>query len=211
MRSKLFRGDSSERLTLLFAGWGMDDAPFASFPKRFDTWVVWDYADLRTGLPDVPRDRPVDLVAWSMGVWAATQVLDRAALATATTVNGTPWPIDETRGIPPTLFDATLAGLSEAGLARFRRRMCGAAGLAGFLAHVPTRDVEDLRRELTALGEGIRARPERPFAWTRAVACEGDRIFPLAAQRAAFPEALVRPGAHWAPEIFEALLGGRAP
>lgn len=197
---------------VLFAGWGMDDAPFAPFPKRFDTWVVWDYADLTQGLPKLPRDRPVDLIAWSMGVWAATQTLDRGALASATAVNGTPWPIDAARGIPPAIFDATLAGLSEAGIARFRRRMCGgAAGLAGFLAHAPARGPEDLRRELEALGAAIRSRPERPFAWTRAVACEGDRIFPLAAQRAAFPEAEVRPGAHWAPEVFAALLGGRAP
>ncbi len=211
MQVRRLSGKSETRLMLLFAGWGMDDAPFAPFARRYETWVVWDYAELG-GLPPLPADRPIDLVAWSMGVWAATQTVAREALASATAVNGTPWPIDAARGIPPAIFDATLAGLSEAGLARFRRRMCGgAAGLDAFLRHAPRRGLEDLRRELAALGEAIRTRPEQPFAWTRAIACDRDRIFPPEAQRAAFPGALARPGAHWAPEVFAALLAGEEP
>ena len=212
MQVRRLSGKSEARLMLLFAGWGMDDAPFAPFARRYETWVVWDYTDLAHGLPALPGGRPIDLVAWSMGVWAATQVLAREALASATAVNGTPWPIDAARGIPPAIFDATLAGLSETGLARFRRRMCGgAAGLEAFMRHEPARDVEDLRRELAALGKAIRSRPGRSFAWSRAIACEGDRIFSPAAQRAAFPGALARPGAHWAPEVFAALLAGEEP
>lgn len=190
----------------------MDATPFLPMVGAFDTAIVWDYTDLSTPLPFMKEARRVNLVAWSMGVWAATQTLDRAALASATAVNGTPWPIDDARGIPEAVFDATLAGFSKAGLLRFRRRMCGgAAGLAGFLAHAPQRSVADLGAELAALGQAIRARPERPFAWTRAIACAEDRIFPPAAQSAAFPEAVTRPGAHWAPEVFSALLRGEEP
>lgn len=187
----------------------MDATPFLPMVGAFDTAIVWDYADLSTPLPFLEGRRRVDVIAWSMGVWAATQTLPRAALASATAVNGTPWPIDDARGIPEAVFDATLAGFSEAGLLRFRRRMCGgAAGLAGFMAHAPQRTVADLGAELAALGQAIRARPERPFAWTRAIACTEDRIFPPAAQQAAFPTAELRPGAHWAPEVFAALLRG---
>lgn len=187
----------------------MDDTPFLPMVGAFDTAIVWDYADLSTPLPFLAAARRVELIAWSMGVWAATQTLDRAALSTATAVNGTPWPIDDVRGIPEAVFDATLAGFSEAGLLRFRRRMCGGAkGLAGFMAHAPRRTAEDLGGELAALGRAIRARPERTFAWTRAIVCADDRVFPPAAQRAAFPGAEERPGAHWAPEVFAALLGG---
>lgn len=211
MRHRFHPGASHDRTLLLFAGWGMDDAPFLELLGPHDTLVVWDYADL-SPLPEaILGDRPLHLIAWSMGVWAATQTLPRERLASATAVNGTPWPIDATRGIPPALFDATLANLSEAGIARFRRRMCGAAALGEFLRHAPQRDADDLRSELQALSSAIRTRQERPFAWDRAYACADDRIFPPATMRAAFPDVRLLPGAHWAPEVFRALLEGRAP
>ena len=211
VKTRLLSGASSERLLLLFAGWGMDVRPFEGMARAFDTLVVWDYREL-SGLPPLPGDRPVDVVAWSMGVWAAGQVLARGQVVSATAVNGTPWPIDEVRGIPPAVFEGTLAGFGAAGLMRFRRRMCGgAAGLKAFEAVAPERSVEELGEELAALGRAIGERPAGDFVWTRAVACREDRIFPLAAQQAAFPEALVRPGAHWAPEVFGRLLRGEEP
>lgn len=210
MQSAMYPGARRGRTVLFFLGWGMDPTPFEAMPRAWDTCFVWDYASL-DGLSALPEG-PVDLLAWSMGVWAAAQTLPRERLDSATAVNGTPWPIDAARGIPPAVFDATLAALSEAGIAKFRRRMCGgAAATADFLARAPKRSADDLAAELEALGRAIRERPERPFAWDRAFACEGDRIFPPAAQRAAFPDALSRPGAHWAPDLFADLLAGRAP
>lgn len=211
MKVEWINGKSSDRLVVFFAGWGMDAEPFRSGEKAYDTLIVWDYTEL-TGLPELPTDRPIDVIAWSMGVWAAQQVLAGKILASAAAVNGTPWPIDDTRGIPTAVFDGTLAGFSEAGLLRFRRRMCGGgAGLQSFLACAPKRTVDDLGAELAALGEAIRS-PERAIAdnsfWTRAIASSEDRIFPLAAQQAAFPQADVLPGAHWNPELFERLLNG---
>lgn len=211
MKVEWINGKSSKRLVVFFTGWGMDAEPFRSGEKAYDTLIVWDYTDL-TGLPALPVDRPIDVIAWSMGVWAAQHVLAKETVASATAVNGTPWPIDDTRGIPTAVFDGTLAGFSEGGLLRFRRRMCGGgAGLQSFLAHAPNRTVEDLGTELASLGGAIRA-PEHAVTdnsfWTRAIACSEDRIFPLAAQLAAFPQAEVVSGAHWAPELFEQLLNG---
>ncbi len=186
----------------------MDAMPFEPMLGEVDTLVVWDYADLTTPL-DLPQDKPIHLIAWSMGVWAATQVLSEVPLASATAVNGTPTPIDNTRGIPEAIFDGTLAGLNEPGLARFRRRMCGGGeGLKAFMARVPQRTLDDLVQELTLLGQNIRALPAKPFTWTQAYGATEDRIFPLAAQRAAFPNLVEVPGAHWAPELFAQLLKG---
>lgn len=208
METAFYPGLRHGETTVFFLGWGMDPTPFEGMARARDTLFVWDYTDL-SNPPPLPEG-PAHLIAWSLGVWAAAQTLPRGRLASATAVNGTPWPIDAARGIPPAIFDATLAGLSEAGLARFRRRMCGgAAALGGFLAHAPKRGVESLRAELAALGAAIRSRPGADFAWGGAVACRGDRIFPFAAQLAAFPGATAREGAHWAPEVFAALLGGR--
>lgn len=214
MKVEWIAGKSSERLVLFFTGWGMDAEPFRAGEKAYDTLIVWDYTEL-SGLPELPADRPVDVIAWSMGVWAAEQVLAGRTVASATAVNGTPWPIDERRGIPPAVFDGTLAGFSEAGLLRFRRRMCGGgAGLQAFLAVEPKRPVADLGAELAALGAAIRD-PARAVAdhsfWTRAIACREDRIFPLAAQQTAFPQAEVVSGAHWDGALFARFLNGEAP
>lgn len=186
----------------------MDDHVFERFTGTRDTLIVWDYTDLSTPLP--LDERPVEVIAWSMGVWAAMQTFPKTQVASATAVNGTPWPIDDTRGIPAAIFDGTLATYSDSGLARFRKRMCGgAAAMAEFLTHAPQRSTEDLGIELAALGDAIRSRPSSDFPWTRAIGCTGDRIFPLSAQRAAWPNLIEREGAHWDPALFEALLKGR--
>ena len=187
----------------------MDDHVFERFMGERDTLIIWDYTDLSTSLPF--DERPIELIAWSMGVWAATQTCPTERLLSATAVNGTPWPIDDTRGIPTAIFDGTLSTYSEAGLARFRKRMCGgAAATAEFMANAPQRTTEDLGTELAALGEAIRSRPEKPFPWTRAIGCSADRIFPITAQQAAFPDLQLHDGAHWNPALFEALLKGRS-
>ncbi|WP_373564497.1 pimeloyl-ACP methyl esterase BioG family protein [Sphingobacterium sp. E70] len=53
-----------------------------------------------------------------MGVWAASQVLPKLQMqhypiSTCTAINGTPFPIDDSRGIPVQVFRATLNTLSE--------------------------------------------------------------------------------------------------
>ncbi len=207
MKWSYFSGKQTERLCVFYTGWGMDDHVFERFMGERDTLVIWDYTDLSTALPF--DERPIDLIAWSMGVWAATQTCPTKKIASATAINGTPWPIDETRGIPPAIFDGTLATYSESGLARFRKRMCGgASALANFLENAPQRTTEALGTELAALGEAIRTRPQKSFPWTRAIGCTADRIFPITAQKAAFPELIERPGAHWEPTLFEAILKG---
>lgn len=207
MNYRLFKRSQNNRLLLVFAGWGMDDTPLTPLLGESNSAIVWDYTDLSTPLPFLSTFTEIHLIAWSMGVWAATQVLNTFPLASATALNGTPFPIDDTRGIPNAIFDATLNEFSTKGLERFRRRMCGSTeALNTFLKQAPTRTLEDLRCELASLSHAIRTNPSQPFHWTRAIACEQDRIFPCAHQCNAFPTALVRPGAHWMPELFQKLL-----
>lgn len=211
MKWRFYPGEESSILCVFYAGWGMDDTPFIPLLGKRDTLVVWDYTDL-TPLDFPFDDRPIVLIAWSMGVWAATQTFPTDHLQCAIAVNGTPFPIDETRGIPPAVFEGTLSGFSENGLARFRRRMCGGAtAMADFLTVAPKRSVDDLGTELAALGEAIQSRPPKAFPWTHAFGCKGDKIFPITAQQAAFPNLHITEGAHWNPELFGQLLSGALP
>lgn len=88
--------------------------------------ICYDYRTLDFDTSPLTGYTVIDVVAWSMGVWAASQVLSKVSLPIRRriAINGTPFPIDEKRGIPPAIFMGTLEGLNEASLRKFQRRMC---------------------------------------------------------------------------------------
>jgi len=179
------------RLLLFFNGWGMDERLLGMIepPAGRDLLAVCDYTDpqgaeaVRAAVAHYPA---VDLVAWSMGVWAAATVFAGPAGARfdkAVAVNGTGRPIDDVYGIPESLFHATLDNFSERARDSFFRRMCDGRDACGeFIPHAPLRDVEDQRRELHALARdtGLGVPPPGPF--TSAVVGSRDRIMPPANQ-----------------------------
>lgn len=137
-------------LLLFFNGWGMDrcvaDWLVSSSPAfdGRDIAVVYDYRDLT--LPDwlgeaVVGAESVELLAWSMGVWAAARAgLEKVDRAVA--LNGTPWPRDAERGISPEVFMGTLDGWNDANRQRFERRM---------MMGVPQDVVENVRSERSSV------------------------------------------------------------
>jgi biotin synthesis protein BioG len=178
--------EGNPRLLVFFNGWGMDERILGMVepPDRCDLLAVCDYADLqaapavRAAVASYPA---ADLVAWSMGIWAAATVFgpERSRFERAVAINGTGRPIDDDYGIPVHLFRATIDGFSARSRDSFFRRMCDGREACGeFLPHAPLRDLEDQRRELHALardaGEGLP--PPGPF--TCAVIGARDRIMP---------------------------------
>ena len=178
------------RLLLFFAGWGMDEHPFLQYaPQDSDFMICYDYRTLDFDTSPLTGYTVIDVVAWSMGVWAASQVLSKGSLAIRRriAINGTPFPIDEKRGIPPAIFMGTLEGLNEASLRKFQRRMCADGNVfARFQLTAPERSIEELKEELAAVAEQYRILPTGTFAWEQAIIGESDRIFPPTNQRAAW-------------------------
>lgn len=204
------------RLTLFFAGWGMDERPFAEVrPADSDLLVCYDYRSLDIDLSSLSGYREWRVVAWSMGVWAAGQALAGKPLPPGgrTAVNGTPFPVDDGRGIPGAIFRGTLEGLDERTLQKFYRRMCGGAEALGrFLACRPARPLDELRDELRSIGGRAAELPADGFRWTRALVGEGDRIFPPEAQRRAWRERGTEqesvPAAHYDERLLRDCLTG---
>ena len=165
------------RLLLFFNGWGMDERLLGMIepPAGRDLLAVCDYTDLQGAdavRAAVARYPAADLVAWSMGVWAAATVFGSAGARfdKAVAVNGTGRPIDDEYGIPAGLFHATLDNFSERARDSFFRRMCDGRDACGeFLPHAPLRDVEDQRRELLALARDAGAGVQPPGPFTSAV------------------------------------------
>lgn len=170
--------NASGPITIFFAGWGMDETPFASWRTDaampgtlilVDDHVMENHPVLHWILEqklsetDDGNEQPaLHVVGWSFGVRAAADWLDRAfevpdlrELLSArkvvlSFVAGTLLPVDRTYGIPPAVAALTQKTLSPESAATFRQRMCGeSAENNPFVLTPPVRTVESLARELS--------------------------------------------------------------
>ena len=116
-----------------------------------------------------------------MGVWAASQIMKQypsLPLSQSIAINGTPYPIHETKGITPAIFEGTLQGLNEQSLQKFQRRMCGStADYKTFQTVAPQRSIEELKEELAAIQKQYLSLPPSDFAWQKAIIGKNDHIF----------------------------------
>lgn len=196
----------TQRTIVLFAGWGMDEKPFAQIAvKGYRLIALWDYRD--GSFPqqleaELQGSSEVVVAAWSFGVPAATRFIlsHRHLPLTATiAVNGTMHPVDNRLGIPKEIFRGTLEGLSEKSLSKFYLRMAGSGeAYREFSASLPVRELDELREELRAI-ESAPAEAAKGV-WDCAVVSGGDRIIPPANQREAWStkacEIIETEGAH---------------
>lgn len=208
------------RLLLFFAGWGADETPFKNYqPDDSDFMICYDYRTLAFDTTLLSTYQEIHLVGWSMGVWAATQLLGTwgkgsylPPIKTSVAINGTPYPIDEQRGIPPSIYEGTLSGLTDASLHKFLRRMCAdKEAFRDFLAVTPRRPLAELREELILIRELYQSQPAPAFHWQEAVIGSNDRIIPPENQRQAWQNIEVHQteDAHYQVELFHYYLEER--
>ncbi len=185
--------EDNTRLLLIFAGWSTDASAFGGLVcSGYDVAVLSGYTDL-----SVPDDfsgySEIVVMAWSLGVWAASNVLARYRKLPVTltvAVNGTEAPVSDTEGIPERIYRSTLDGLTAQSLLKFRRRMGG-----GDLP-LPSRSVDELGDELAVV---LAAGAAAGIRWDRAVISDNDMIFPPDNQRRAWQgraDILEMTGAH---------------
>uniref|UniRef100_UPI0040561F96 pimeloyl-ACP methyl esterase BioG family protein n=1 Tax=Candidatus Electronema sp. TaxID=2698783 RepID=UPI0040561F96 len=186
MKSYWLRRGGGKDCLLFLAGWGMGPEPFqdADFGCA-DVLLVYDYRSMDDSVfAALPQVKPLHLLAWSMGVWAAAWLAEHgprfAALrfSTATAVGGTLRPIDDQRGISPESFDAMLDDFSPLTLEQFYRSMFdNNAEAEQFLARRPQRPWQDLRDELCCLRDLCRSSSVPPDIYNRRIVTSRDRIF----------------------------------
>lgn len=186
MKQTYLINDHHPRLLLFFAGWAADETPFKHYrPQGMDYMICYDYRTLDFDASLLEGYAEVYVVGWSMGVWAASHVLPALGLnpAGCTALNGTPFPIDERRGIPPAIYQGTLEGLTDASLHKFLRRMCAdSTAFRDFLSRTPRRPLEEIRDELARIAQLDATLPAPALRWTEAVVGHNDRIIPPANQ-----------------------------
>lgn len=187
--------ENHPRLLLFFAGWGADETPFKEYrPAESDYLLCYDYRTLDFDASLLKGYREIHVIGWSMGVWAAGRVMGRLQEADASlcikssiAINGSPYPMDDTYGIPVAIYHGTLEGLTGASLHKFLRRMClNGEAFKEFLNITPRRPLEELREELEEIERMYLSLPAASFRWQQAVVGSNDRIIPPAHQQNAW-------------------------
>lgn len=238
MKQRFIIKNNQKRLLLFFAGWGMDETPFRSLhPSQAlhpsdcnqttdynqsiycnqitdcDWMICYDYRTLEFDAMLLEEYIDITLIAWSMGVWVASHIMQRhphLPVSKSIAINGTTHPIHETKGIAPTIFEGTLQGLNEQTLLKFQRRMCSStADYEAFRSVAPQRPADELKEELAAIQQHYLSSPPSDFCWQKAIIGNNDRIFLpdhqwLAWRNKATIEMV--DAAHYQKELFEKVL-----
>jgi len=192
MREHWIKKEGAPDLLLLVLGWASDERTAGHVaPPGYDVLCTFDYREIRPleAALTAPYRRVV-LMAWSFGVWAAETLCRDLPLDRAVALNGTPYPVDDRRGIPRKSMLVTLKGIRRSGIEAFERKAY--AEHYERIAALPTdRTDEERCDELSALYERS-AEPYRPrIGWNRAVVGLRDTIFPVANMLACWGERAV--------------------
>ncbi len=157
MKQLFIKHNGNPRLLLIFAGWAMDHRPFIDVRcSGYDIAVVWDYRNDNLDINAFSTYSEVTVMAWSMGVWAASRIIPQSELPVTLTiaVNGSYAPVDDRKGIPTDIYNATLNALTPASLTKFYRRMAGNAdNYARFAEMLPQRQADELADELRHIAD----------------------------------------------------------
>jgi biotin synthesis protein BioG len=183
MEAKWVAQSGGKPLILFFCGWGFDERCIQHLDAaHYDVVALYDYRSLDFPSSILEGYRSVTVVAWSFGVWVAGWLMEQHLLKAdaAYAINGSLAPVSETEGISPTIFEGTIANLTEATLKKFRMRICGGArGYAQMEHLLPHRNFTEQYDELVALGEHfVRTPLARKEFWSSAIISTNDLIFP---------------------------------
>ncbi|WP_020526821.1 DUF452 family protein [Flexithrix dorotheae] len=167
---------------LFFNGWGMDENAIRHLELgTFDLCMWNDYNPLES-IPEeefMPYEK-IYLVAWSMGVWAATGVLENSSLKfqKAIAINGTPIPIHDEFGIPKAIFHHTLENWNLRNREKFNLRIFGGRKQLELHQKLKSaRAVENQRLELENIGILAAEEKGTGFTFHCAMIGQNDLIF----------------------------------
>lgn len=179
----IVKQDNARSLILFFAGWGMDCRPFADIKTSYDFMIVYDYSNFDFNSDIIGNYENIYVFAWSFGVYAASITLSMSQdlpVVFKMAINGTQFPIDDTKGIPHDIFKATANNLSRQSLLKFYRRICtGKQQYEAFLPYIPQRSLNSLANELKNIETTFLSSTPHPIKWDKVLVSKNDRIFPF--------------------------------
>jgi biotin synthesis protein BioG len=186
MRLKYLHKNNSPKLILFMSGWACDEIPFQNIlSDDYDVLMCYDYRDLSQThelKEELKTYHEYYLIAWSLGVFVSSILFkdNKNLFQTCLAINGSLSPINDEKGIPPSIFQGTIDGLNEKGRDKFFMRMCGGrSGYTSFMKHQPQRSVEDQKEELICLQNMILKEAITWDIFHKVLLSSRDMIFPF--------------------------------
>lgn len=181
MNLKVVNKSSNNKSIVFFNGWAMDENIVNHLNSNdFDVFMLNEYQTQNTiDWAFLDNYSENILIAWSMGVWAAEQLPDAiwSKITQTIAINGTGLPINNSYGIPTSVFDSTYNNLSEINLQKFFKRVCGNSDVFElFKKQTPKRSYESQKQELKYLKTNAR-KNETVKEWDLVVISKDDLIF----------------------------------
>lgn len=172
---------------LFFNGWSMDKNAVKHLDyEQYDVCMFNNYSDLNEINDDYREYQNRYVVAWSLGVWAAEQVLKNTAIQfkKLISLNGTPFPANNEYGIPEKTFVSTLENWNEANRNKFNIRMMGGKNEMNELKErLSQRAIEEQKRELQNIYNAYQSNDSHTLQWNVALIGQNDSIFPTQNQQ----------------------------
>ncbi len=204
MRIEWLKKNNSGRVILFFNGWGMDSQAISQLTGKDNLLVFYDYRCLTEAeWPDLRQYEEIYVVSWSMGVWAAANVIPLLGIDPVKRValNGTELPVDDQYGIPVKIYTLTERGLNEKGRKKFLQRMFTDAGEWEFFQDtLLSRSLEEVCEELNLIHQQSHSMQNR-LQWDKIYISDKDVIFPVKNQqnfwKAQCSDIRTLPGGHY--------------
>ncbi|MFI3291218.1 MAG: DUF452 family protein [Opitutales bacterium] len=208
MREVWLKKNAFKKLVIFFSGFASDESLLQDFKVQADSDLLMfcDYENL--DFPKLPEYESVSVVAWSFGVWVANYFRDKIENASGfTCINGSPFAVDDERGILNTVFDATVENFTESAKEKFFLRTClNRKYYQEHSQYLSSLGAERLKSQLEFLGKAFRANNYYVGKWDKVIISKQDKIFPLQNLLKVFPNAEIVEGAHFNLELIESVL-----
>jgi len=181
MHNAWINRESNPKCILFFNGWGMDENAVKHLDSSgYDICMFNNYINLEGMTAEYKGYDEIYVIAWSLGVWAASRVLKETGVKAVRkiAINGTELPVDDEFGIPEEVFLGTLTGWDERNRDKFNLRMMGGReSLRKFSSMLPERDPGDQKDELSSIFIKAGEKRNSFLDWDAAVIGKGDMIF----------------------------------
>lgn len=177
----LNKKDENKKLLIFFCGWSFDFKPFERLAcDDYDVLMLYDYNDLSIPI-EILGYEEYFLVTWSMGVFVAYLLKEKLPeFKEKIAINGTPFPVDNEKGIPIKTFDLTLKYVETGLQGKFQRNLFKTEeDFQKYLQNPVARKIPNQASELVSLKKLIdETDVDYKKYYNRAIISDTDKIIP---------------------------------
>lgn len=177
----LNKKDGNKKLLLFFCGWSFDYKPFERLEcNDYDVLMLYDYNDLSIPI-EILGYEEYFLITWSMGVFVAYLLKEKLPeFKEKIAINGTPFPVDNEKGIPIKTFDLTLKHVETGLQGKFQRNLFKTEEeFQKYLQNPVAREIPNQASELVSLKKLIdKTDVDYKKYYNRAIISNTDKIIP---------------------------------